>query len=200
MDALAFVNDCNIGRKKILIAPHHTITNKILPLSNFLKLKDYILDLPNRFPDVDFVFRPHPLLFVNMINEGFWTTEDKEDYIQSLKNSNIKYSIDGEYFDLFAKSDAIIHDCSSYIVEYLFVDKPCCFVVRSNINRIFCKLGKKCIKCYNIAKNERDIDIFINAVRVQNANKFDARRKKVLKKVKINFPNASEKIFNEINF
>ena len=33
------------------------------------------------------IFRPHPLLFSNMINEGFWTLDDKENYIQKLKEN-----------------------------------------------------------------------------------------------------------------
>ncbi len=185
-------------RKQIIIAPHHTITNKDLPLSNFLRLKDYILNLPQKFPGVDFIFRPHPLLFTNMINEGFWTLDDKENYIQKLKEKGIKCSFGGDYFSLFARSDAMIHDCSSYIVEYLFVDKPCCFVIRSNMKKILCKLGIECLKCYNIARTEDDIDKFISSVCSSTANKFENRRKKVLPKIKYNYPNSSKIIFEEI--
>lgn len=200
MDTLEeyFQNISSNKRKQIILAPHHTITYNELPLSNFLRLKDYILNLPQRFPDVEFIFRPHPLLFTNMINEGFWTLDDKESYIQKLKENGIQCSFGGTYFDLFAKSDAIIHDCSSYIVEYLFVDKPCCFVIRSNMKKILCKLGIECLKCYNIARTEDDIDKFISSVCSSTANKFENRRKKVLPKIKYNYPNSSKIIFEEI--
>lgn len=186
------------NRKKIIIAPHHTITTNILPLSNFLRMKDYILTLPIRFPSVDFVFRPHPLLFTTMINEGFWTFEDKELYIQKLKENGVECSFGGNYFDLFAKSDAIIHDCSSYIVEYLFVDKPCCFVVKNNVKKILLKLGIECLKCYTIAKTERDIDNFILSVCSSMLKDNDKKRKNVMAKIKVNYPNSSKKIYEEI--
>ena len=195
MDGLEKINANILERKRIIIAPHHTITNDILPLSNFLRLKDYFLTLPKRYPQVDFIFRPHPLLFTNMINEGFWTEFDKMKYIETLCTNRIKYSYGGDYFDLFQNSDAIIHDCSSYIVEYLFLDKPCCFILRGRINKIFNKLGKRCLKCYYIARSECDIDKFIETVCSDTVNVFDKKRKKILPHIKVNYPDTSRTIF-----
>ena len=123
--------------------------------------KDYILELPKKFPNIDFVFRPHPLLFVNMINEGIWTKNDRDLYIEQLKNVGIEYSLGGDYFVEFVNSDALIHDCSSFMVEYLFLDKPCCFIVKDNTKDILSKLGLICLKCHDQVSQEYEIEEFI---------------------------------------
>ena len=43
-----------------------------------------------------------------------------------------------------------------------------------------------------------DIDKFISSVCSSTANKFENRRKKVLPKIKYNYPNSSKIIFEEI--
>ena len=70
MDSLAKFKENSRAKKRIIIAPHHTINNPALPLSNFLEYQRFYLELPKLFPQIEFVFRPHPLLFINMINEG----------------------------------------------------------------------------------------------------------------------------------
>lgn len=66
MDKLASIEYKNKTRKQILLCPHHTINTKELDLSNFLTYSDLFLELPQLYPDVDFIFRPHPLLKYNL--------------------------------------------------------------------------------------------------------------------------------------
>ena len=98
------------NRKKILISAHHTVSMETLPLSNFLKYNDLILELPVMFPDVDFVFRPHPLLFTTLVNEGIWTQEEVAYYTKVIEDRGIEYSTGGDYLGLFRKCDAIVND------------------------------------------------------------------------------------------
>lgn len=194
MDSLGKYASRERSKKRIIISPHHTITNTALPLSNFLKYKDFILTLPQKFPQVNFVFRPHPLLFINMINEGFWTEKDRDAYIISLRRVGIEYSAGGDYFDLFVNSDALIHDCSSYMVEYLYLDKPCCFVKKDNTETFLSKLGNECLKCHDVATNEQEIESFIQRVVSNSYDIHGKNRDLILKKVKINYPKVSQKI------
>lgn len=194
MDSLSKFVSRQRTRKRIIISPHHTITNTALPLSNFLKYKNFILTLPPKFPQVDFVFRPHPLLFINMINEGFWTETDKNTYIHNLERVGIEYSVGGDYFDLFVNSDALIHDCSSFMVEYLYMDKPCCFIKKNNIKALLSRLGNECLKCHDIATNEQEIESFIQRVLSDSYDIHKKNRDLILKKVKINYPIASQKV------
>ena len=63
--------------KKIIIAPHHTVPggNGELNLSQFVRYSDFFLELPGKYPDIDFVFRPHPLLFTTLLLRKLWTEE-----------------------------------------------------------------------------------------------------------------------------
>ncbi len=200
MDQLAKVKEIKREKKTIVIAPHHTINNPALPLSNFLKYSDLILELPEKFPEVNFIFRPHPLLFINLINEGFWTKEEVEAYKNKLKELGITYSYGGNYFDIFVNSDAIIHDCSSFVVEWLYTDKPCCFAGNEKFKKIFTRLGKKCLENYYLAFNREEICNFIEEVVIKgNDSLKDKRLHFANNHLKLNYPYVSKVILSQIN-
>lgn len=185
----------NSSRKKILISPHHTIKNSSLPLSNFLSYYNLILELPVLYPDIDFVFRPHPLLFTNLVNQGFWTSEEVIEYIKNLEQKDISYNHTGSYFDVFAECDAIIHDCASYVTEWLFTGKPCCFAAKDDhIFDFFSELGKECIKYYTVAYNREQIFQFIDCIRAGKNFKQYMNNPVLKQKIMLNYPNVSQKI------
>lgn len=95
-----------------------------------------------------------------MIANRIWKDEEVKDYLdRMLNNSNVTYDVSGDYFDTFMNSDAMIHDCSSFIGEYLFTEKPCCYMLKSEkqIEDVFLPMGKMCID--NIIKLFQDNDI-----------------------------------------
>ena len=200
MDNLSKIQETPHSRKNVIIAPHHTINNPALPLSNFLTYYDFILELPERYPEIQFVFRPHPLLFINLVNEKIWTAEQLEAYKNKLKEKGIIYSYGGNYFDVFVNSDAIIHDCSSFIVEYLYTGKPCCFVGNSHFKSIFSKLGKACLKNYYVAFDKEQIISFIENVIINEKDTLKETRKQFAENnIKLNYPNVSKIILKEIS-
>ena len=200
MDDLAkFDRRTDSAKKRIIIAPHHTINNQALPLSNFLKYSDFILELPKKYPEIEFIFRPHPLLFVNMVNEGFWTKKQVDEYIEQVQKNGIIYSVGGDYFDVFINSDAMIHDCSSFVVEYLYTGKPCCFVAKTNYKKIFSELGKSCLENYYIAFDKQQIMNFIENVIINDNDSLKEKRTVYAKNyLAINYPNASKEVLNQI--
>lgn len=199
MDSLESFSYKDSSRKRIIIAPHHTINTDVLPLSNFLELSDFILELPKLYPNIDFIFRPHPLLFVNMVNEGFWNQKEVEAYINKIESAGMIYSFGGDYLDIFVNSDAIIHDCASFIMEYLYTGKPCCFVAKKNSKIIFSTLGKKCLKNYYTAYNKKEIIRFIDNVVIDGVDPLQKNRIDFFGKIiGFNYPNVSEKILEKI--
>ena len=193
------LSSTNSSKKRIIIAPHHTINNQVLPLSNFLKYSDFILELPKKYPEIEFIFRPHPLLFVNMVNEGFWTNMQVDAYIEQIQKNGIVYSVGGDYFDVFVNSDAMIHDCSSFVVEYLYTEKPCCFVAKTNYKKIFSELGKSCLENYYIAFEKQQIMDFIENVIIKGNDSLKEKRTAYAKNhLAINYPNASKEVLNQI--
>lgn len=200
MDGLAKYEYVKKERKKILLSPHHTVIMKELPLSNFLKYYDLILELPAIFPKTDFVFRPHPLLFTTLVNEGIWTLKQVEEYLMKVSELGIEYSTGGDYFGLFAECDAIVHDCGSYTVEWLFTGKPGCFVYNENLtSEHLTHLMNESLKKYAIARNKEDIIAFIRDVVEERIIPDSQIDQWIQDKIMVNYPHASEKVFEELD-
>ncbi|MBO7370837.1 MAG: hypothetical protein J6U11_07360 [Campylobacter sp.] len=102
MDSFKIKKKEKDAKKIILIAPHHTIKNNVLQISNFLYYYDFILTLPQKFPNVRFIFRPHPLLFTNLLNQGFWSKEQVDEYLEKIK-SVMEFSSGGDYLDILTR-------------------------------------------------------------------------------------------------
>ena len=187
--------------KTILIAPYHSLDggyNDKLSLSNFYKYADLFLQLPDMYPRIKFIFRPHPALFVLLAQDDYWGQKKVDEYIDKITSKkNVIYSTQGDYFEEFANSDAIIQDCGSYLVEYFYTKKPQCYMLKSpkDINKKFTELGKNCLKHSYIAYEEQDIVDFINDVVVNKKDlKKEQREKFAQEVVMYNYPYASDKV------
>lgn len=202
MDSISEIKEVPRKRKKVIIAPHHTVRKWVggLNLSNFLFYFDFFVDLPKKYPEIDFVFRPHPLLFTTLSQADLWGEKRVEEYLNKIKdNPNLEYSEGGDYFDLFVNSDALIHDCGSFLAEYFYTEHPQCFLLRNKneINEEFLPFGKKILQNTYQAYCENEIIEFIDNVVIKGEDTMKASRDLFANhEIKINHPNASEVILN----
>lgn len=184
-------------RKRILICPHHTVWGwKNLNISNFLTYSELFVELPKMFPDIDFVFRPHPLLMDNLKAHKVWTQQQIDEYLERLLESpNMEYDTSGDYYQKFVDSDAMIHDCGSFIGEYLYTEKPCCYMIKSEEETYkgLVPLGQQCMDQYYHALSREDIIDFIQNVVVDGNDTKKAQREKFVRtELKANYPHASD--------
>lgn len=205
MDSLSKFKPQIRTRKRLIIAPHHTIYEDSvnpLPLSNFMRYSEFFLQIFEKYPQIDFIFRPHPLLMVALAKEEHWGAKRVEAYLKRLeKFKNAKYQEGGEYFDSFVNSDGIIHDCASFLCEYLYTDHPCCYMLRNKeqIQKLFLPLGQEALKHYYQAFCEDEIINFIEEIILkENDPKKQERLKFANEKIKINFPNVADKIIQDL--
>lgn len=201
MDRMFSLSAKKTIRKKVLICPHHTVWGwDKLNISNFIKYASLFLDLPKRFPEIDFIFRPHPLLFENLVKHQIWSENDVEKYLQTLlTNRNVMYERNGDYLQTFLDSDAMIHDCASFIAEYLYTENPCCYMLKDRKEKFtgLIPLGKECIKQHYFAYEEEDIIRFIQDVVLAGFDTMkDKRRLFAEQKIMINYPQASQMLLN----
>lgn len=154
----------NNRKKKIIYAPHHTIANLHvdgIAYSTFLDYADKILSLAEKYSDeVQFAFKPHPILYGKLLQ--IWGKDRTEKYYErwsSLPNAQIET---GDYLGLFKYSDAMIHDCSSFQVEYLYANKPVLFLLRDDqkSDNLSC-ISKKSFEMHEKALHAGDIEVFI---------------------------------------
>lgn len=212
MDKMASIVPEKRERKRIIVSPHHTVWGwSTLDIGNFLKYSQLFLELPKRYPQIDFVFRPHPLLFSNLIAHKLWTQEQIDAYVAELEqNENAVYDHSGDYLEQFVNSDAMIHDCGSFIGEYLYTEKPCCYMLKSEEQTRdgLVPLGQKCMENYYKAFAEEDIISFIENVVLQGNDPMKEQREQFARtELKFNYPNATDnlvqmlerKIFIETN-
>ena len=189
-------------RKKILITPHHSIDNfiKDLSISNFLKYSDFFLELPLLYPQIDFIFRPHPLLFINLKNDKYWGKEKVDKYITKLKAiPNLTYQDGGSYMQTFAESDCIINDCGSFLAEYFYTGKPQCYMLNKNIdlNFNFLQEGIEMLNNTYKAYSKDDIINFIDNVILKEKDYMkEVRVNYAGENIKINYPFAANAALN----
>jgi hypothetical protein len=166
--------------KRIIWAPHHTIPGlgATLDYSTFLIYCDFMLELAVKYRDrFQFAFKPHPILRAKLSRDDVWGKEQTDEYFKKwaeLPNGQVH---EGEYIDLFLTSDGMIHDSSSFVIEYLYTNKPAMFLVHDNsISERFNEIGKKALTKLYQGKNTNDIDNFLNKVILQNQDSMASER------------------------
>ena len=204
MDRLAATARRAARPKTILICPHHTLEKDGtgLALSNFLQYAEFFLELPKEFPDVHFVFRPHPLLFPRLATSAWWGEKRTAAYRCAMSAlPNVEFQQGGDYFDVFVNSDAMIHDCGSFLAEYFYTGHPQCYILRdgSTLDREFTPFGKRLQDHVDHAFTSEDIRDFVRKVASGAADgREQERRDFAEREVCMYHPHASERVLEEI--
>ena len=151
-------------KKRIIYAPHHTIGGIHMPglaLSSFLENGELLLDLMHKYKDqVQWTFKPHPLLYKNLLI--VWGQEKTDRYYDEWKNAENSQFEDGEYDALFKYSDAMIHDCSSFTIEYHYTKNPVMYLVRQQgLESSYNEFGQKAFDLHYKGHSKEQIEQFI---------------------------------------
>ena len=167
----------NLHVKKIIYAPHHTVEDNIQSLSTFLFLGPLIKEMVEKYSDKSqWTFKPHPILKTKLYNHPDWGKEKTDAYYGFWKCGRFTQLDEGEYDDLFITSDAIIHDCSSFIVEYAFTGKPCLYLVnKNNLKGLLNEFGQEVISIYEKAKSIEEVEMFVSSV-INETVKFNGNK------------------------
>lgn len=157
----------NSGRKRIIYAPHHSIkgyNSNGIEYATFFEYCDFIFELAQKYSEkIVIAFKPHPRLYPNLVK--IWGKEKTDMYYRKwkcLENGQLEM---GEYTGLFMHSDAMIHDCGTFTVEYHFTKNPVLFLVGEGHN---CDelndFGKKAFDMHYLGYTKDDVEKFINNV------------------------------------
>ncbi len=155
------------GRLRIIYAPHHTISNLHLEgiaYSTFLDYCDAMLELRDKYKEkVYFVFKPHPSLRRKLVK--LWGEEPTEQYYQKWNEPGTSHVEEGAYLSLFKYSDAMVHDCGSFTVEYMYMDRPVMYLVRDDTHADnMIPYAKEAFDLHYKGRNRDDIERFIQDV------------------------------------
>lgn len=165
-------------KKRIIWAPHHTInTDRFVCHSTFLEYFDTIFSLAKKYKDeIQIAFKPHPVLKSKLIK--IWGQERTEIYYSQWEKGENTQLVLGNYVPLFLYSDAMIHDCGSFTVEYHYTKKPVMYLVNEKFQADHLnEFGKKAFELHYMGRNAEDIDHFINNIIEGKDDMKDARER-----------------------
>lgn len=185
------------NRKRIIWAPHHTLDECVYGHSCFIMYADFFLQMAEKYKDdVILIFKPHPLLKGKLYK--VWGERRTLDYYEKWNMGTNTAINEGEYVNLFLSSDAMIHDSGSFVVEYLYVNKP----VMRTINDIplekqFNEFALSCLDNYYKAYNEHDIEQFIQNV-IKGVDSLKEQRTKFVNEKLMPKGSPSQNIIDDI--
>lgn len=155
-------------KKKIIYAPHHSIYSSVGLWSTFMVYADFMLEMAEKYKEqVQWAFKPHPLLYTKLCN--VWGKEKTDNYYnkwRTLENCQLE---EGPYMGLFKHSDAMIHDCGSFMLEYHYTQNPVLYLMQNSQDEI--PINEQSIeakKAHYQGWNKEDIEKFI--INVVNEN------------------------------
>ncbi len=112
-------------KKRIIWAPHWTISQSILNYSTFKYNHEFFYEYAKANPNIEWIFRPHPLLKGEIIKSGLMSVNEVNNYYQKWdKLPNARYYSGPDYASMFKFSDAMITDSGGFIGEFLMCNKP----------------------------------------------------------------------------
>lgn len=191
----------DVKYKRVIWSPHHSILpTDNLDYSNFLDTADAMLEIAKRYSDkIQFVFKPHPLLRDKLNKLTTWGKEKTDWYYsqwESLPNCNY---CNGNFVDLFLTSDALIHDCSSFIAEYLYVNKPVMFLSKNGSLLHLNEFGEKCFALHFLGSSVNDIEKFLDNI-INGCDELKERRTSFVKNhlIRKSSETVAERIYNQL--
>lgn len=143
----------------VIFAPHWS-----LPLelnhgssndSTFLWSGALILEYAKRHLDVHWIFKPHPMLRIKLIQCKVMTEKEVDEYWGAWREVG-EVVESGDYIPLFYRSRAMVTDCMSFQSEYLIVNRPLIHL-RSEFANKPLPPGEKLETAFYDAWNEKEL-------------------------------------------
>jgi len=193
----------NSEKKYIIWAPHHTIDNdkSFLSFSSFLKYHDFFFEIAEKYKEeIIIIFKPHPLLKNKLYEERQWGKSRTDIYYKAWDELENGELVLGDYIEVFKISDAMIHDSGSFLIEYLYTNKP--VLHTNNDDSVSQRMNSFGIMAFNNhyhAKNKNDIVDFIEMV-IEGKDEMKETREDFYKKYLLPPRGrlASENIYNDL--
>lgn len=166
------------SRKRVIWAPHHSIQEReMFKVSSFLEIAEEMRQIRKAYADkVIFAFKPHPMLKAKLLTH--WGEARTEAYYAEWEHSDNSFLSTGAYQSLFAGSDAMIHCSGSFIIEYLYTNKPVQYVYARNRNPPnLGAIGDAALDVHYPAHNATDIRRFLDHVVLGGGDALAEKRK-----------------------
>lgn len=187
----------NVKIKTILWTTHFVLPGDVKMYSTFNIYCDAFIKLMMR-DDINIIIRPHPL-FKQWIHMASQVARDNYERLVAVSSErkNVEWDFDSNYQISFSRSDALIADAGSFLLEYLPSKKPILYLTHETCHGLN-KTADFIYSSYDVARQEDDIYKFIDNI-VNDIDLMKPLREKVLQEeLYIDDSTAGEKISNVI--
>lgn len=192
----------NNGPINIIWAPHHLIDQNFAYVRDgFFKYHNLFFELADKYNGkVHFIFRPHPLLKNKLEQLESWGPEKTMEYYQKWNQyPNCSIEEHTNYIELFINSDALIHDCGSFMAEYLYVDKPALFTDKEVFTtELYWQSAIDVMECYYRADSKDEVKEFIDEVVINHKDPKKILREDFIKQQIHPENDVAQNIINDI--
>lgn len=163
---------------RVIYSPHHSLKGtNMLAWSTFEENGEFMYELAKKHSEVSWIIRPHPQLGERLVQKNVMTIEEYNSYLEKWNNlPNARVSEREEYSDIFSTSSAMIQDCCSFLAEYLYQNKPMCFLFGEETS--FNPLGELCASVIDMVNGDdyEAIDKFVQSLsKPEDQEKVDKR-------------------------
>ena len=178
------------GRPTVLWNPQFDIRPDGSGFSTFLTWWKFLPEEFARRQELAFIIRPHPLFFTTLEARGLLTRAQIDGFLGRCEAAgNILIDRRPTYLAVFAASDAMISDGSSFLIEYGATGKPICYLhnPRGPLAHLHYELDldfvrEKCVW----AECEPDILSFLDSVKSANGPDLAARTTAAQRQLSVN--------------
>ena len=185
------VNTKSLDKKfTVLWTPRWSFSENSIDKSSFLRFNDLFYDYFKKNVNINFICRPHPLMFQSILQSNILSKEELDTYILRIKNSiNMSIDNDPDYINTINKSDLIISDYTAMLADFYHSGKQIIYLGRDDH---FNNEAKEMSLSFHYADDFDSIIKLINNIRL---GKYSSSIKKYP-----NFErNSSDKIINVLS-
>jgi len=163
------------GRPIILWSPHFTVNSR-RKWSSFIDHHEAIIRIFEKRQDLFLLVRPHPFLKSALAKHADWGPEKTRSWFADLDaRDNMAVDNSTDYQSAFKASSALLSDAGSFLVEYLYTDKPICYL--SGDGNIGLNEEVSALDYFHRGSSASLIEDFVAMVQGQDDPKAEARHK-----------------------
>lgn len=187
------------AKQCVIYAPHFSFylpnTPQRVNISTFLENGREILAYAKKHRDMNWIFKPHPVLRSELVIRKKWTEDEVADYYGEWAKIG-RVCTDSDYIKYFSESTTMITDCGSFLTEYGATGKPVIWLRASKPSALPLKPSMDIYRTYYHAHNLQEMHDLFNLVLERRLDPKFEERNKALRAAKIVGENAAENIVN----
>ncbi len=172
----------------LIWAPHHSVAKRWLGFGVFHRIYKDMTELAEKRKDIRIIFKPHPFLRRALMEHQIMHKEEYDSWLEAFSSlDNVEVYEGGDYFDIFTKSDAMLTDGLSFLIEYpVATEKPLIFF-DSKAHQPLNEIGHMALEyAYKVDSFEAFKSVLDHLIKTKKDNVKDRmynKRQEVLKKI-----------------